>query len=353
MSYQKKTSALILFVVFLFVSLSGLQCFYKQLVVRRVPILMYRGIENQTNGAWSVFTGDFEKQLLFLKEQGYESILPADLAANRNWGTSLPSKPIILTFDDGYMSIMQNAEPLMKKYGFRGIVYLVTGNISDSSRERKILEGKPLLTWTEVREMHKRGTFTFGGHTRTHASLAAVSNAYPEVISCYQDIKIKGGFKPAGFSYPDGKYRPETISAVINAGFTTAVTSRGDLARTDQSLSLFELPRLMICGGSQVYHVLAEPVTNETSAITVKVRKDKPETLVFPRLFIKGMGPDDGWLEPAKISEDPIVLSWYFPRENFNQPLSIEFWNESRTLPYWRQPLTITLPAAKTDKESR
>ena len=320
---------------------AGIWRFYQLAQERQIAILMYHRIGDEGNSVWWVHVADFEILLRFLKEQGYESILPADLVAHQRWGKPLPRKPIILTFDDGYLNSLQNAEPIMKRYGFRGVVYLITDRVADGPETRKNWEGTPVLTWPEVREMHRRGILTFGGHTRTHTNVRALEDSYPEIRGCYKDIRKKGGFEPAGFCYPGGEYSQKTISLVKKAGFTTAVTCHAAFITTTRPISFFELPRASVYGGRHMYHV--EPLTNDTDSATVSLRvwKDGARVTSVPRLHSVSMGPDEGWISPIAITGEPVILTWHLPREELRSRMSFELWGDLQILPHWHQEITI------------
>lgn len=314
---------------------AGLWMSYQFLKVHQVPVLMYHRIGNEENSVWWVHVSDFENQLKFLKEQGYASILPCDLLAHFRWGKPLPEKPVVFTFDDGYLNSMQNAEPLLKKYGFRGIVYLVTEKVADSPSERKLMEGTPALTWPEVREMQKRGTLTFGGHSRTHPNMLKVPDPYWEIRGCYTDIKRKGGFTPDSYCYPNGQFNPEMEASVKRAGFSTALTCVGDTFDTRRPSSFLGLPRLAVYGGRQVYHV--ETVTNDESTIRLRVWKDGVSVPSFPRLSGPAISPGDGWKDPVSIGQQPTLLTWRLTNEQGRPPLTFELWGDCKLLPHWKQ----------------
>lgn len=322
--------------------LFGLWWLYQQNRNHSVPILMYHRIGDEGNSVWWVHLVDFENHLKFLRQQGYKSILPSDLVAHRRWGKPLPQKPIIFTFDDGYQNSLLNAEPVLKKYGFRGIVYLVTGKVADTPAERKQMEGTPVLIWPEVKEMQKRGTLTFGGHTRSHANLAAINDPYPEIRGCFTDIKKKGGFIPAGFCYPNGEYHAKTLPDVKRAGFKTAVTCKGGFFETRHAGSFLELPRISVYGGKHIYHVETVATTNDASSITLKVWKEGCRVTSIPRLSTAKMAPEEGWLEPVRISEEPVTITWRLPKDKCAPPYSFELWGDMKLLPHWKQEL---LPA--------
>ena len=209
-----------------------------------VPILMYHRIGDDPNDLWTVPRREFERQIKSLKTQGYETILPGDLAA----GHALPAKPVILTFDDGYLSVKTCAEPILQKYGFHGISYLITSLVGDTPADRKQCEGHDCLTWPEVREINARGVIVFGGHSHQHVHLDQVAHPGTDIKTCFKLLAEKGGFRPDAFCYPFGVHNRTIMKAVAKAGFTTAMTA--DEATADShNLTLLALPRLWVRGG--------------------------------------------------------------------------------------------------------
>ena len=305
--------------------------------LHHVPILMYHKIGDGSDSPWWVTAADFEAHLQSLKEQGYRSVFPSDLVAHRTWGWPLPAKPVIITFDDGYLNTVTGAEPLLRKYGFRAVCYLITGQISDTPDTRRSCEGAPMLSWPEVRAAQRRGTLRFGGHTRSHANLMAMNDPRGEVEACYRDIRKQGGFKPEGFCYPFGQLKPGTPPVVAKAGFTTAVTCDDGVAATTPELDLLKLPRVAIMGGRHVYHVERLPATN---ALTLRVWKEGHAMQTRPRLkSTTPHGDVDAWLPSVTIDSHPTTLSWPFPSATPPASPVLEFWDDFQVLMLARQSL--------------
>ena len=315
-------------------------CEREKRVIYRVPVLMYHKIGDGGNSAWWVTVADFESQLGNLQEQGYRSILPSDLVAHQRWGKPLPSKPVIITFDDGYLNCMEQAEPLLKKYGFRAVCYLITGQISETPDTRRSYEGATMLSWVDVRAMQRRGTIAFGGHTRSHANLRAMKDPYAEIRACYEDIRRTGGFKPAGFCYPYGQYNEQTPSAVAKAGFITAVTCVDGAVETGPDLKLLELPRVSIMGGIHRYH--AEHVAaSQPGSLAVRVWKEGRPMELRPRLVWSGHAsrPDEGWLPRVSIADQPVMLTWTLPVPELSGAPVLELWDNLRVMKMFQTPL--------------
>lgn len=302
----------------------------------RVPVLMYHRIGDAEDSPWWVTPGDFANQLRCLREQGYQSIVPSDLAAHQRWGWPLPPKPVLITFDDGYLTTLENAEPLLKKEGFRAVCYLITGKVSESPGTRQAWEGTPLLTWPEVRDMEKRGTVVFGGHSRNHANLRALADPWAEISGCYRDLKKKGGFKPEGFCYPYGQYKDTTEACVVRAKFTTAMTCDDGIAETTPTLNLFELPRVAVMGGRHRFQ--GHAIAGDGGHISVCVSKEGRRLEVCPRLVWPGEAANSqqGWLTPVQLSEVPALLTWDLSKPVALGDPVLELWDNFHMIRYWQ-----------------
>lgn len=303
----------------------------------QVPILMYHKVGDAVDTPWWVTTREFETQLQGLREQGYQSVLPSDLDAHRRWGKPLPAKPVLLSFDDGYLTMLETAEPLLKKYGFQGVCYLITGKVSDTPETRQEWEGTKLLSWPEVRAMQQRGTVVFGGHTRTHPNLRAMPDPGDEIKGCYQDLVKKGGFTPEGFCYPFGQYRAETPALVAKAGFTTATTCDDGVAGVRSGVSLLSLPRVTVMGGNHRFGVTR--VASGDGRVSVCVSLERGRLDVCPRLAWPDGALGAGWLDAAPISSIPTLMQWDArPSASQGTPV-LELWDNYHMVRYFRFPL--------------
>ena len=144
-----------------------------QLKPRDIPILMYHNVLDGENlSKWQVSASDFEMQMRQLKEGGYTTILPRDIwRASRGWGL-MPRKPIVITFDDGYEGVMKFAEPILAKYGFKAICYIVCGRIGGEGEARATFDSGPLLSTNECAALARRGTVSIGSHSMLHRQVA-------------------------------------------------------------------------------------------------------------------------------------------------------------------------------------
>jgi peptidoglycan/xylan/chitin deacetylase (PgdA/CDA1 family) len=176
-----------------------------------LPILMYHKLSQGTEDALTISTSHFEAQLAFLKVQGYQSISFAELQATLQNTRPLPSKPVLLTFDDGYLTTYELAYPLLRKYGFKATVFLPVGFIG---RNNAWDEGsEPLMSFDQIRAL--AGTqIEFGLHSYHHENYARYSPAQMEadVSDCVKTLQKNGCVFAPVFAYPYGRM-PEDASA--------------------------------------------------------------------------------------------------------------------------------------------
>ena len=109
-----------------------------------VPVLNYHQINDRDENALTVHTDQFEAQMKYLADNGFHTITPAEMFDAWENGTELPDKPVVLTFDDGYVDNYRNAYPILEKYHLKGTIFLISDYVSTYQN---------YLTWAQVEEM--------------------------------------------------------------------------------------------------------------------------------------------------------------------------------------------------------
>lgn len=194
-----------------------------------VPILMYHYIRDYTSVSdplgvqLSVSPATFDQQLSELKANGYQPITLEDFA-NKKYG----SKPIVLTFDDGYKDHYTAALPILQKHNFTGTFFIVSGFVGSPGYMDEI----------EIAKLQSAG-MEIGGHTVGHKNLA--NQPYEKSI---QQIAISMRNRSQVFAYPSGKYATETLDVVSGLGIKAAVTT--DIGVATEKSNMFTLPRLRV-----------------------------------------------------------------------------------------------------------
>ena len=199
------------------------------------PIFMYhyiRPLENISpidivGRGLSVSPTNFERQLQEIKERGYNSITFQDLENYIEKSSSLPSKPIMLTFDDGYDNAYTTAMPLLQKYNLKASFAIITGFV-----------GRPgYMSWEQIKDLKKNG-FQIVSHSVNHPNLATISlqkltyelhqskSTLDSVLN--QDTKV--------IVYPSGKYNDQVIDLARKEGYILGRTTRYSTSITPTDL---------------------------------------------------------------------------------------------------------------------
>lgn len=182
-----------------------------------VPVLNYHKVDN-LNIALSLTPEEFDEQIGYLAANGYHAITPDQLMNYLKYGRALPDKPVLITFDDGYLDNYTNAYPILKKHGFTATIFIVTDLVGKDER---------FMTWDQVREMQKDG-FVFGSHTVNHTPLTKMSSeqAAAELADSAAEMERQLGAKPRYFAYPTGAYNLKIEDLVRQTGYRAAFTIR-------------------------------------------------------------------------------------------------------------------------------
>jgi peptidoglycan/xylan/chitin deacetylase (PgdA/CDA1 family) len=164
----------------------------------------------------TVRTKAFEAEMRLLKTRGYHTVSLMDVYRALAGQKELPSKPVVLTFDDGYEDNYTVAFPILRRHHLVGTFFIITRNV-----------GKPgFMTWKELREMKAKG-MSIQSHTVSHPELPAVSTARlkKELGQSRDAIASNLGYLPRVLSYPSGKYDAKVEAMAARAGYRVAVTT--------------------------------------------------------------------------------------------------------------------------------
>lgn len=206
-----------------------------------VPILMYHSVlKNSDGNKYIVSPDDFERDLKFLAENGYTTVVMRDLTEYVYEGEALPEKPVVLTFDDGYYNNYLYIYPLLQKYGARAVISIV-GSYTDLYTEQKDTHANYAhLSWDTAREMQDSGYVEIQNHTydfhsydkgrkgckkKSGESIEAYTTALVEDIGSMQDkCREKLGVEPTTFTYPFGFVCEESYDIIKALGFRASLS---------------------------------------------------------------------------------------------------------------------------------
>ena len=214
------------------------------------PILMYHYIRenpdpNDTLGySLSITPANFSAQLDWLIENGYQTITLDELVAGLKGGYLSANKPVVLTFDDGYVDFYTAAFPELKKRNMKATVYMISGKIDDT-------EGR-FLTSQQIKELSQSGLITIGSHSVSHINFANVSiaNATKEAYQSKKKLEQIIGKKVINFCYPSGQFNDAAIKVLRSVGYSSGVTTAEGAIHSSESL--LYLSRVRISGSTTI-----------------------------------------------------------------------------------------------------
>jgi len=208
----------------------------------QVPILCYHQIRNwvSTDGKmgkdYIVTIAEFKSQMKMLADSGYQTILPDQLYNYLVYGAKLPKKPIMLTFDDTKLDQYTNALPELKKYGFKGVFFIMTVSL-----------GKPnYMSKAQVKELSDAG-HVIGSHTYDHQNVKKYQGEdwVTQIEKPTKTLKEITGKDVKYFAYPFGLWNKEAIPELKKRGFTSAFILA---EKRDENDPLFTIRRIIASG---------------------------------------------------------------------------------------------------------
>lgn len=126
----------------------------------QLPVLLYHQLDETGDRRLTISVRRFEEHLAALQAGGYTAVTLDDLAAYVYQGTPLPEKPVLITFDDGYLSNYTEAWPLLKQYGMKATFFVIGSTVGHT--ENPTL---PHFSWAQAREMVDSGVVSIQSHT--------------------------------------------------------------------------------------------------------------------------------------------------------------------------------------------
>lgn len=181
----------------------------------------------------------FDQQMRYLHEHGYQSLLFSELAK------PLPDKAIIVSFDDGFKTVYQNAMPIMQKYGIKGNIYLPTKYIDQDTR---------FMTWNMVREMCSTGQFEMQAHTHCHTDIRTLNpdSIMDEIRQSDTLLEMHLGMKPEAFCIPFGTFDRASIKLLRKQRRYRYILGSYYGRKSEKRLSSTVLPRIGISNDDTV-----------------------------------------------------------------------------------------------------
>jgi peptidoglycan/xylan/chitin deacetylase (PgdA/CDA1 family) len=214
-----------------------------------VPILMYHYVSPLPPAAdayridLTVEPELFKAHIQYLKSAGYSSVSLYEVDQALRTGSSLPPRPVVLTFDDGYIDHYTYVFPILQEFSFTGTFFIITG-FADNNYPA-------YLSWQQIKTMSDAG-MNMEAHTKNHADLRQRSRDFLiyEVVGSIESLNAHTALNSRFFAYPVGQYDEATLALLSETPIWRALTTQhGALHTTDNRL---EMSRIRIHGNTGV-----------------------------------------------------------------------------------------------------
>jgi peptidoglycan/xylan/chitin deacetylase (PgdA/CDA1 family) len=216
------------------------------------PILLYHHVNGEnTDSRYRVSIPNFREQMGALYDHGYTAITISMLVEALTQGRDLPEKPIVITFDDGHMSVYEHAFPIMSEYGFPGVFYIVANRINNLN---------DFVNVDQISDMVNAG-WEIGSHGYTHLDITKNhASASFEIAQSKLDLQSALDIDIKTFAYPFGEINPFVAQKVSDYGYRAGMGLGTSITHTLNNL--FYLNRIEIQGDYSLEQFI-EIVTKE------------------------------------------------------------------------------------------
>jgi peptidoglycan/xylan/chitin deacetylase (PgdA/CDA1 family) len=189
-----------------------------------IPVLCYHRITDSRKGDYIVSLATFSAHMKILADSGYHSISPSQLYDYLVYNKALPSKPVVISFDDSREEHLTIAAPVMEKYGFRGVFFIMTITYNK----------KNYMTKEQIAQLAKAG-HTIGLHSWDHTMVTKYKEAsdwQKEVSEPKEKLERIVDKRVEYWAYPNGVYDhkgAEELSKYFKLSFTLYSKRDSDL----------------------------------------------------------------------------------------------------------------------------
>ncbi len=205
-----------------------------------IPIIMYHQVKNGGFGKDVISPYEFENDLKYLSENNYNTITMNQLIDYVYDNKELPQNPIILTFDDGYLSTYKYVFSLLKKYNMKIVLSIIGISTDNFSKVFDDNINYAHMTWDQVKEMESSGYAEIQNHTYNLHSTCNKRIGCKQVINesmedyeklliedlteLQEKIKVVTGRTPNTFVYPYGVCSENTELIIKELGFKATLS---------------------------------------------------------------------------------------------------------------------------------
>lgn len=195
-----------------------------------IPILYYHSVSPSADNEVIITPEVLKSELQYLKDEGYTTLTLSEANDYLLNNSPIPSKSIVITFDDGYMDNYDNAFPILKELEMTATIFCITSK----------LDGSYYLSPSAIKEMSDYG-IDIQSHTITHPKLDSLTydEQLIELKESKKTLESITGKPVTSIAYPFGNFNDDTIKAAKIAGYSLGFTTNRGLAdRNDNALKI-------------------------------------------------------------------------------------------------------------------
>src|SRR5215204_1556942 len=221
----------------------------EQAPITRVPILLYHSISGDASPytrPYAVTPEAFREQLDCVVGSGSNTLSVSSFARAIRGQAQLPDRPVVITFDDGFLDFADVALPALLERGLAATVYVTSGFLRGRPGVAVARPfDDPMLFWSQLTELAALGV-EIGGHSHSHPHLDALprQKAWNEIVHCRDLLESELGTPVLSFAYPHGYSSSSVRRLVHEAGFHSACGVKNVLSSTHDDP--FALARLTV-----------------------------------------------------------------------------------------------------------
>ena len=235
---------------------------------RQLAVLAYHKIGPPSPGAWEtwfyVSSPLFLEHLEVIRDTGWTPIGIHALVAGLDAPELLPARSVLITFDDGYRSVLDVAQPLLERFGYPAVMFMPTAHVACTNVfDDGIEPAEPLCTWRELQELDRRG-IAVESHGHSHVRLSTLADPdrerERELTLAKSELERHLGKRVTLFSYPYGDAGEDTqaaAEALAAADYRAAFRYGGGIT-TWPGPNRYLLPRIAIGSDTDLRDILRE-----------------------------------------------------------------------------------------------
>lgn len=234
----------------------------KYLSNEQIPVLIYHHFlsdeekrQYEPDKNYSISVSVFEQQMKYLKDNGYTSLTPMQMECFKEYKCKIPNKSFMITIDDGQESVLKYAKPILQKYGFNALSFVVSSRISDEPSKWDA----SLYQYISKQELISDDSIYFGSHSDDmHQIISNQKKLYTMTYDeIYNDVKkSKEVIDTIYFAYPFNTYNKDFTNALKSAGYKLAF--RGQSKKTIQSENKYMISRIFVSDDISSFYEIFE-----------------------------------------------------------------------------------------------